>query len=197
LGADREIEENSLRSDRTPLILWNQRWEYDKNPDDFFKALDVLAARDVPFQLALCGQQFGKQPAAFADWLKRLDNRIRHVGYAPPDVYARLLWQSDVTVSTAQHEFFGISILEAIYARTFPILPDRLSYPEIVPDEFHRSCLYDDFDALVGRLGDALADIIGTRAKAALLAPFAAKYQWQNLAPEYDARLTAIAGSVS
>jgi glycosyltransferase involved in cell wall biosynthesis len=26
-----------------PLILWNQRWEYDKGPDTFFRALSLLA----------------------------------------------------------------------------------------------------------------------------------------------------------
>ena len=30
-----------------PLLLWNHRWEYDKNPDEFFRALDILAGRGV------------------------------------------------------------------------------------------------------------------------------------------------------
>ena len=28
---------------KPPIVLWNQRWEYDKNPDDFFAALQRRA----------------------------------------------------------------------------------------------------------------------------------------------------------
>ena len=49
------------------------------------------------------------------------------------DRYRRLLWEATLTFSTADHEYFGISILEAAYAHTLPLLPARLSYPEIIP----------------------------------------------------------------
>ena len=38
---------------KPPLLLWNQRWEYDKNPEDFFAALFQLADEGIPFGLAL------------------------------------------------------------------------------------------------------------------------------------------------
>ena len=44
------------------------------------------------------------------------------------------LHESDFVVSTANHEFFGIGILEAIAAGCTPLLPDRLSYPAILQD---------------------------------------------------------------
>ena len=37
--------------------------------------------------------------------------------------------------STARHEFFGIAVVEAIACGCLPWLPDRLSYPELVPQE--------------------------------------------------------------
>lgn len=43
--------------------------------------------------------------------------------------YVALLQQADLVISTADHEFFGISILEAVAARAFPAFarPPELS----------------------------------------------------------------------
>jgi glycosyltransferase involved in cell wall biosynthesis len=172
-----------------PLILWNQRWEYDKNPEAFFSALETLAGENIPFRVAICGQQFGKKPAVFDKGLDQLGRRVYHFGYADPISYARLLWESDITVSTAYHEFFGISVLEAIYCHTFPILPARLSYPELLPFEFHHACLYRDSEDMVIRLRKALLDIHETRQNAADLSEYTAVYDWRNLAHKYDTRL--------
>ena len=35
-----------------PLILWNHRWEHDKNPETFFNALEKLSKIGAKFQLA-------------------------------------------------------------------------------------------------------------------------------------------------
>ena len=177
-----------------PLILWNQRWEYDKNPEDFFSALFKLADEGIPFRLALCGQQYGKQPPVFTSGQQRLLDHIVHSGYATPQTYARLLWQADITVSTAYHEFFGISILETIYAYTFPILPNRLSYPELLPHSHHAHCLYGDQEDLVDRLRYALTHVDEIRMLAHELATAVAMYDWSRLAPQYDRLLAGYAG---
>ncbi len=177
------------RAEVGPLILWNQRWEYDKAPGAFFAALDTLASEGVPFRAALCGQQFGKLPTSFTEGIASLGKRLVHCGYAEPGVYARLLWEADIVVSTAVHEFFGISILEAIYAHTFPILPARLSYPELIPAEFAEQCLYDDRHGLLDRLRQALSVRIAPAITSALAAS-AAAYHWERVAPRYDRRLS-------
>jgi len=185
-------ENNSIKDPLQPLILWNQRWEYDKNPEAFFSALDILAYEGLPFRVAICGQQFGKKPHVFDEGFERLGDRMVHFGYADPNTYTRLLWASDITISTAHHEFFGISILEAIYAHTFPILPARLSYPELLPSEFHQDCLYQDFEDLLDRLRKALLNIRETRYIAAALAEHSAVYDWKYLSQRYDKNLTRL-----
>jgi glycosyltransferase involved in cell wall biosynthesis len=174
-----------------PLLLWNQRWEYDKNPEDFFSALITLAGEGIPFRVALCGQQYGKQPAVFSNGQARLGDRIVHSGYASAEKYARLLWEADITLSTAVHEFFGISIVEAIYARTFPILPARLSYPEILPDSHHPFCRYTGQDELITRLRWALTHVDEARKQTADLATTVSRFDWSIQAPHYDRALAS------
>jgi glycosyltransferase involved in cell wall biosynthesis len=50
--------ENLLEQKKTqpPLILWNHRWEYDKNPKDFFHVMLHLAERDLKFRLVILGE---------------------------------------------------------------------------------------------------------------------------------------------
>ena len=176
----------------SPLrILWNQRWEYDKNPAEFFAALYALADADLPFQVIVAGENFRQQPAEFAEAREQLAERIIHFGYAKDrESYARLLWEADVVISTAHHEFFGISILEAIYCGCYPLLPHRLSYPELLPASHHHAHLYHDFNDLVARLRWAVAHPAAVRA--ANLHPIAAAFEWRAIAPRYDTLMESI-----
>ena len=168
-----------------PLILWNHRWEYDKNPEAFFRAIYTLADEGLDFGLVLLGESFRNQPAEFLKARERLPDRIVQFGYAEdPAAYARLLWQSDIVVSTALHEFFGAAIVEACYCGCFPILPRRLSYPELVPADHHADCLYDDDGGLLDRLRDAVLGIEQVRAFS--LQSAMERFDWQQMAPRYD-----------
>lgn len=112
-------------------LLWAARWEYDKGPDDLFAALDLAAAAGVDFRLAVVGQAFTDHPAAFDEIRRRFGDRIDRWGYQPtPTAYRACLTWADVVLSTAHHEFFGIAVAEAVAAGCYPLLPDRLAYPE-------------------------------------------------------------------
>ena len=107
--------------------------------------------------------------------------------------YAAWLWQSDLVVSSAAHEFFGVSVCEAIACGCRPILPDRLAYPEIVPPEWHSETLYP-----AGTLADALIEAV-SRASVAprliwdeRLGQAMARFDWSRIAPRYDAALAAM-----
>ena len=153
-----QVDKETRRQGKGPLVLWNQRWEYDKDPETMLRALYALADEGVAFRVALAGENFRVQPSEFAAARERLGERLVHFGYAESENdYARLLWEADVVVSTAIHEFFGVSVVEAIYCGARPVLPNRLSYPELIPPAHHAARLYDDFEGLLGRLRAALA----------------------------------------
>ncbi len=114
-------------------ILWAARWEHDKNPEDFFEALKNVKESNTDFRLSVIGEQFKDAPEVFtwardffADHIDRWGYQDSHAGYE------NALGEADIIVSTAHHEFFGISVVEAIAAGAYPVLPKRLSYPEII-----------------------------------------------------------------
>jgi glycosyltransferase involved in cell wall biosynthesis len=130
------IESVPARGPRPPgpmRILWVARWEHDKNPETFFDAVKILKWHGAEFRLSVLGQQFLEHPPAF-DWARQyFYYHIDWWGYQPTRRdYEDALAEADVVVSTADHEFFGLSIIEAIAAGAYPLLPNRLAYPEIL-----------------------------------------------------------------
>jgi len=174
------------------LILWNHRWEYDKAPEMFTRALYALADRDVSFEVALLGEHFVSEPAVFAEARERLGHRIVQYGYTPSrEDYARWLWDADVVVSTARHEFFGVAVAEALYCGCFPILPNRLTYPQFIPEPDRGLCLYRTLAELADRLAWAAQNLELVRARS--WRSSVSVYDWGALATSLDTTLAALA----
>ncbi|NND84819.1 MAG: DUF3524 domain-containing protein [Acidimicrobiia bacterium] len=177
--------------DGPPVILWNHRWEYDKDPAAFLAALE--AVDDLEWGLALCGERFATLPSELDVVVDRFSERLVHDGYADRATYASLLGRSLVAVSTARQEFFGISVVEAAAAGAAVLLPDRLAYPEVIPDAFHPDVLYTDEHDLAHRLRGLLVDAVETAQGARTLAEeVRSRYGWASLAPSYDEALAEI-----
>ena len=180
-----------------PVILWNQRWEYDKDPETFLRALQAIAAAGVDFRVALAGASHRDAAPELDIARSRLGDRVVHTGYATAKDYVELLRRADVVVSTAIHEFFGVAAVEAIYSGCFPVLPNRLVYPEMVAPDYHRMCLFDSFGGLVERLVWALTHTEERNQIAQELRPHVARFDWSRVAGEYDGRLAEWAGQSS
>lgn len=173
------------KPDGRPLLLWNHRWEYDKNPEEFFQALYILAERGLDFGVIVLGESFSQSPAEFIKARERLGNHIGHMGYAADFTeYARWLRQAHILPVTSHHDFFGTSIVEAIYCGCVPFLPRRLSYPELIPDELHELCFYKDFDDLVKRLAYAIENPCWEHQPA--LREAVACFDWKQMVRVYD-----------
>lgn len=174
-----------------PVVLWNHRWEYDKDPAAFFDALRTVAAAGVDFDVAVAGERYTTEPPAFADARAWLGDRVVHWGTASDDEYPDLLASADVVVSTARHEFFGVAVVEAIAAGALPLLPARLSYPELVPtaDPY----LYGDHADLVNRLCWALTRPEERRTAADAARAHVEQFAWPTVAAAYDDLLAEVA----
>ena len=194
VGVDlRRIGQRSMgRRGGPPLILWNQRWEHDKGPDEFVAMLETLVAEDLDFEVAVVGERFVSSPESFDRLPGLLGDRLVAFGFRPDDEYVDLLRRADVVVSTAEHEFFGIAIVEAMAAGAFPVLPDRLVYPDRIPERFRDRCLYDDADACTERVRWAIQNRIEAQAIADQLAQSVQQFDWSVAAPTYDEALQAL-----
>jgi len=177
--------ETGNNNNRPPLILWNHRWEYDKNPEEFFKALYILNDEGLDFEVAVCGECFAQKPEIFIETREKLGNKIVHFGYIENfSDYATWLWKADILPVTSVHDFFGGSVVQAMHCNCYPLLPKRLAYPEHIPDDIYSRFFYDDFDDLVGRLKKLVSNIRGVRKED--IQSFVTKYDWQRMAPVYD-----------
>ena len=177
-------------------LVWAARWEHDKNPDDLLRILERLMEAEVDFVASIIGQQYAKTPAAFAQIKELLGDRICHWGYLKTsDAYQEVLTQADVFLSTAIHEFFGIAAAEAIAAGCFPILPNRLAYPELVgvgenPDRAR--FLYASIEDAVGKIADLASDALGLQASNGLTTSLRKTSCWNRRANMMDNEIEAI-----
>ncbi|PJF36939.1 MAG: DUF3524 domain-containing protein [Candidatus Thermofonsia Clade 1 bacterium] len=170
-----------------PTLLWNHRWEYDKQPEVFARTLEKLIALDMDFRVILAGEPIGFSASAFEPLRERLGARLIHYGYAERFAdYARLLWQATHAISCAKQDFFGVSMAEAIYCGALPLMPRRLNYPTLLPSAYHDLCLYNE-----GELLDALLRTWQVPAPAALRA-YIAQFDWRTLSAAYDEAFTTI-----
>jgi glycosyltransferase involved in cell wall biosynthesis len=160
-GISLRTPEDPLSSPRhpRPLIVWNHRWEFDKDPGAFFEALGELDEAGVDFELALLGENFQIVPKPFIAARERYGARILRWGYEEDRArYERWLLEGWICVSTAVQENFGISVAEAAALGCVPLVPRRLSYPELLPEPLHADCLYSDRDDLLQRLHGLLRE---------------------------------------
>lgn len=175
-------------------ILWAARWEHDKDPETFFRALEILRSDNVDFRLSVIGEQFSGVPPVFETARRRFANNIDHWGYQQTrSDYEAALTQADVVVSTAQHEFFGISIVEAIAAGAYPLLPKRLAYPEVLQGDDQTDTTEFFYDGSDKELASRLAMLADRENRGDLwqgdphrCKRIVSRFDWFRLAPQLD-----------
>jgi len=175
-------------------ILWAARWEHDKNPEEFFEAMRCLEDRQIPFRISVIGEQFREVPEVFARARGQFAGHIDRWGYQQSRAdYEAALLAADVFISTAAHEFFGLSAVEATLAGAYPLVPNRLAYPEVF--DLHCDAATREFfyDGGATGLADRLVELANRLESDGSLVPAAApirnrlrRFEWSNLAPILD-----------
>ncbi|MGD8374737.1 MAG: DUF3524 domain-containing protein [Acidobacteriota bacterium] len=175
---------------RPPILLWNHRWEFDKNPGRFFRICYRLRDRGIPFRLVLLGENSQFVPKPFLLARERLGDRILQYGWVRSRrAYERWLERADVVLSTAGQENFGIAVVEAVAAGCYPLLPRDLAYPEVLPPRLHRDHLYADPQDLAERLEALLGRPDRLRAGRADRRRAMERYAWDRAARRFDRAL--------
>ncbi len=177
-------------------IAWAARWEHDKNPHTFFEALRLLDQQQIPFQLTVCGQSFRQVPAQFGTARDMFRGQLRHWGpVGSRSDYLSTLSQCDVFASTALHEFFGLAVMESIALGLYPLLPRRLSYPELLQLPQHPEAERYFYDGTAQQLAARLrqlaesVDQLRDRPRDPVLQQAAQRYDWDRRAMAMDQAL--------
>ncbi len=175
------------QSPLAPLVIWNHRWEFDKNPEDFFDALAEVEKLGFDFRIALLGENFQKVPKAFIDAKARFGNKIIQYGYIKSKKeYVSILSQGQIVISTSNNENFGISVIEAIRYGCIPLLPARLAYHEVLPKQFHKDFLYLDQRDLIEKLTFIILNINELQDIQIKISEAMGRFAWESMIKKYD-----------
>jgi len=133
-------------------VAWNHRWEYDKGPELLLAITRKIVEQMLPIQLHILGESFRNIPAEFAEIEQLLNSHAEslnsdksYIGYIEnEEEYYDFLASCDVVLATARHDFQGLAIQEACLAGCTPLVPNKLVYPEYLPQNF----LYRDSEEI-------------------------------------------------
>jgi glycosyltransferase involved in cell wall biosynthesis len=174
--------------DDPPVVVWNHRWDPDKDPTTFLRIAAQLVGSDPSVRIALMGERFVNQRTEHDAAVEALGDTVVVDAHLSRDQYLEVLGRASVVVSTALQEFFGLSVIEAMAAGAFPVLPDRLVYPERVPRGLEDQVLFRSESEALERITAALS----TRIPSIELRSAVERYDWSLVAPAYDDWLESI-----
>jgi glycosyltransferase involved in cell wall biosynthesis len=121
-----------------PHFIWPHRWEYDKGPELLLEFCRILREQGREFRISLLGQRFRSRPRPFADLFAEFERElVQPRPIEDGNAYLSFLRSCAAegngwVLSTAGHEFFGIAVMEGVLAGLLPLVPDGLSYRELI-----------------------------------------------------------------
>lgn len=125
-----------FQAGETLRVIWNHRWEYDKGPATLAQVIALTHGQNANIHFSVCGMSFRRIPEAFQTLQANMPDNLLHMGtYPKRHDYLLALTQHHVVLSTAIHEFQGLSMLEGASQGCVPLAPNRLAYPEWIPQE--------------------------------------------------------------
>lgn len=140
-----KIKPERFDESRPLNVIWNHRWEYDKGPDLLHLIIQQVEEKKRPIRFTIAGLSFRNIPTSLQTIMARQYPCVAHIGTLKnKQDYVKNLTENDVVLSTAFHEFQGLAMLEAAAHGCIPLAPNRLAYPEWIP----QACLYPSHDNL-------------------------------------------------
>ena len=117
-----------------PVVVWNQRWSWDKGADRFVAFVQALIAEELDTRFVVLGQPFQRQPDGWLDMKEAMGNRCLHWGFAESESeYWQWLSKGTVAPVDPRQEYFGIAVVEAMRCGVIPWVPEQHAYTETMP----------------------------------------------------------------
>ena len=165
--------------------FFEQYWETKLDPNP---GLTVVEIMESIYEKKIQGLYIMGENPAMSDpnanhAREALSKEILHIGYCESyDDYKDWLWKSDILPVTSIQDFFGVSIMEAVYSNTYPILPERLSYTELFNIKANPEIFYKNDSELYNKLKFAIENHSNLPSYSSI----AEKFDWFYMASEYD-----------
>lgn len=177
------------------LIVWAARWEFDKGPDRLLAIMKEMERRGTDYRMCILGERFRSTPDEFNTIQSEFAHRLDQFGFAESkDEYFEWLSCADIVLSTAIHEFQGLSVLEAVSQGCIPVLPNRQVYPELFGTEY----VYADCGDNIEKEAEVAVDMIERQRERIMngtaVVPSATKFSWSALGPVYAELFQNLAG---
>ncbi len=136
------------------------------------------------------GQSFRHSPKEFKLISERFKHRLVQFGYAESrEEYLQWLRSADAFLSTALHEFQGLSVLEAVACGCTPVLPAREVYPALFAEQYLYNCAEDidqEATAACNKLSEAATE------RDTRMPPDVSYISWNNQRGAYEDMLNSI-----
>lgn len=81
-----------------------------QNPQLLADTLIELHRRKLPFTVSIIGEKYDTYPQCFDEMHEKLKEKIKYFGYLTREDYLKCLTDADIVISTANHEFYGVSM---------------------------------------------------------------------------------------
>ncbi len=179
--------------DRPKRLLWNHRWEYDKGPQEFSTLIERVLKQHPQWQVSLIGEIRVEVPEAFTSLQKNFPENVVQFGRLEKrQDYLNHLQLCRVLPVTSHHDFLGLAVLEAMLYGVIPILPKRLIYPELIPQELHDTLLYKDEGVEFYEKVHRVMDDGLSKEQENLLRESLALYKWNKIALQWQKLLEEV-----
>ena len=183
IGIDTLVTQRDYTEKIHGSLLWNHRWEADKNPEGFIHLIAELKKKQMDFSLILLGDM----PVNYQDRIKALDIPVLQMGYVKSRAnYFCWLQKADIIPITSYHDFQGLSLLEAMAVGTIPVVPNRMVYPDHIPEEYRNKLIYHSEDQLLEKTS-LLLNMKDKQAVRMAVSEKGNSYAWEKVMPMYEA----------
>ena len=117
-----------------------------------------------------------------------LNDKIIHFGYCENNTeYFGYLKMSNILPVTSHQDFFGISVVEAVSYGCYPILPKRLTYPDLFNYKKNKFLFYNSDLELKDKLVSVIKNIKNyTSTIKEVSQKTFVKFNWENISKKYD-----------
>lgn len=139
---------------KSSKIIISNRFDWEKRPNESLQFAYLAKKRHPDWEIVVTTSrpEFKSNKKWLVDLAREMekDGIITIKSGLTKEEYHKELATSKIMLSNSIEENFGYCIVEAMHYNTYPLLPNKLSHPELV--RWNLELLYDDTDEILDKM---------------------------------------------